>query len=129
MKSHVTYAMTRRQMLGRCAGGFGSVALSALLNDRAFAGAGHGPHFSPHAKSVIFLYMDGGPSQVDTFDPKPMLTKHNGEDPSKFFEVTPTQFNNNGTILAQPLEVQASTESPVCRSANSSPTWRQWRTS
>jgi hypothetical protein len=46
--------------------------------------------------------MDGGPSQVDTFDPKPFLSKHNGQDPSRFFPVEPTQFNNNGTILASP---------------------------
>ena len=103
--------MTRRGMLRQCACGFGGVALASLLNDRSFAGAGHGTHFSARAKSVIFLYMDGGPSQVDTFDPKPMLTKHNSEDPKKFFKVTPTQFNNNGTILASPWKFNQHGES------------------
>ena len=77
--------LTRRDMLLRCANGFGAVALAALLADAAptaatcdampparpaGAAAGHHP---AKAKSVIFLYMDGGPSQVDTFDPKPRL--------------------------------------------------------
>ena len=99
-------------MLRRCASGFGAVALAALQQDASFASAasseaqlgvaGHGPHHRVRAKNVIFLYMDGGPSQVDTFDPKPMLEKYNGKDPGQFFSVEPTQFNNNGTVLASP---------------------------
>lgn len=100
--------LSRRQMLSECAGGFGAVALTALLNDRGFAGQGnesaHGYHFPAKAKRIIFLYMDGGPSQVDTFDPKPMLTKFNGRDPGELFKVEPTQFNNNGTVLASPWQ-------------------------
>jgi hypothetical protein len=46
--------------------------------------------------------MDGGPSQIDTFDPKPLLDKYNGQDPGKLFKVEATQFNNNGTVLASP---------------------------
>jgi hypothetical protein len=46
--------------------------------------------------------MDGGPAQMDTFDPKPALDKYNGQDPGKMFTVEPTQFNNNGTLLASP---------------------------
>ena len=67
---------TRREMLARCANGFGGVALASLLANEARANplAAKKPHFTPKAKSVIFLYMDGGPSQVDTFDPKPRLT-------------------------------------------------------
>ena len=106
--------MSRREMLVRCANGFGAVALSALLQDRAYGGsllppsdvkadnALHGTHHTPKAKSVIFLFMDGGPSQIDTFDPKPMLDKYHGEDPAKLFSVQATQFNNNGTVLASP---------------------------
>ncbi|HBJ33353.1 MAG TPA: DUF1501 domain-containing protein [Planctomycetaceae bacterium] len=100
-------------MLNRCASGFGAVALAALANDRAYADpatkaaeqlgqANHGVHHKPTAKNVIFLYMDGGPSQVDTFDPKPMLDKYNGKDPGGFFKVEATQFNNNGKVLASP---------------------------
>jgi len=120
--------MTRRDMLSRCASGFGAVALAALQNDPVFAGtsltdasggktelgfAGHGPHHAAKAKRVIFLYMDGGPSQVDTFDPKPMLTKHNGGDPSKLFTVEPSQFNNNGTVLASPWKFKQYGESGI----------------
>lgn len=103
---------SRRAMLSRCASGFGAVALTALQHDPAFATdgrqpalpgqAGHGPHHEVRAKNVIFLYMDGGPSQVDTFDPKPLLQRFDGQDPAKLFEVEPTQFNNNGTVLASP---------------------------
>lgn len=99
-------------MLSRCANGFGAVALAGLLSDAAandstsnHSGpgvAGHGPHHQVRAKNVIFLYMDGAPSQVDTFDPKPMLDKFNGQNPSKLFSVEPTQFNNNGNVLASP---------------------------
>jgi hypothetical protein len=109
---HQPRPTSRREMLTRCAGGFGAVALAALARDRAFAGgdatpsalgkAGHGTHHPPRAKHVIFLYMDGGPSQIDTFDPKPMLDKFNGKDPAELFKVEPTQFNNNGTVLASP---------------------------
>ena len=113
--------LTRRQMLSRCASGFGAVALAGLGREKAFAigdpdeigVAGHGPHHQVRAKNVIFLYMDGGPSQVDTFDPKPMLDKHNGKDPGAFFNVEPTQFNNNGTVLASPWKFKQYGESGI----------------
>ena len=98
-------------MLARCGSGFGAVALAALHADPAFAAdatatagshAEHGPHHRPRAKNVIFLYMDGGPSQVDTFDPKPMLARYAGQDPGRLFDVQPTQFDNNGTVLPSP---------------------------
>ncbi len=100
----------RREFLRRAGCGFGSVALAALLtreSDAApAAGGGHDtlaprpPHFGPKARSVIFLYMDGGPSQVDTFDPKPRLTRENGRPFAMKME--PTQFNNNGNTLGSP---------------------------
>ncbi|HTN77658.1 MAG TPA: DUF1501 domain-containing protein [Pirellulaceae bacterium] len=93
-------------MLMRGAGGFGAVALAALLGESASANDAKNPfaprpsHFAPKATSVIYLYMDGGPSQVDTFDPKPELDKYNGKPfPLK---MEPTQFNNNGATLASP---------------------------
>jgi hypothetical protein len=94
-------------MLTRCAGGFGAVALSWLLaGEQAKAGGRRDPltprppHFPPRANSVIFLYMDGGPSQVDTFDPKPRLTAEHGKPFGMKME--PTQFNNNGNTLGSP---------------------------
>ena len=95
--------LTRRDMLLRCANGFGAAALTALLVDDAPAAAAlAAPHHPPKARSVIFLYMDGGPSQVDTFDLKPLLEKYHGRDPHSVFKVEPTQFDNVGTVLASP---------------------------
>ena len=106
--------MSRRAMLSLCAGGFGAVALSALSQEHAFGGGGvHGLHFAPKARNVIFLYMDGGPSQVDTFDPKPMLAKYDGQDPARLFKLEPTQFNNNGTVLASPWKFRQHGQSGI----------------
>jgi hypothetical protein len=93
--------LTRREMLLRCADGFGAVALAALLVEDGRA-ATSGPHHAPAARSIIFLYMDGGPSQVDIFDPKPLLEKYHGRDPHSVFKVEPTQFNNVGKVMASP---------------------------
>jgi hypothetical protein len=96
--------MTRREMLRQCGGGFGAVALAALLGESVSGAepslASLVPHYGKKARSVIFLYMDGGPSQVDTFDPKPLLTAENGQ-PFKM-KMEPTQFNNNGNTLGSP---------------------------
>jgi hypothetical protein len=92
--------LTRRDMLLRCANGFGAVALSALLAEECRAASA--PHFPARARNVIFLYMDGGPSQVDTFDYKPILEKYHGRDPHSIFKVEPTQFNNVGRVMASP---------------------------
>lgn len=95
--------LTRREMLIRGAQGIGAVALSALLGDRAFGAAPPLPHFRPRARSVIFLYMDGGPSQVDTFDYKPQLAKYDGQDAAKLMgKLEPTQFDNIGKLMKSP---------------------------
>ena len=57
-------------------------------------------HFAPKAKRVIFLYMDGGPSQVDTFDPKPRLDKEHGQPIG--MKIPKTQFDNVGTVMKSP---------------------------
>lgn len=80
---------SRRELLQAAACGFGSVAASFLMN-QSLAGneteksrnqeLGSKPtHFPPKAMSVIFLYMDGGVSQVDSFDPKPRLNEEHGK--------------------------------------------------
>jgi hypothetical protein len=94
--------LTRRDMLLRCANGFGAVALAALLAEEGQSAVVPAPHFRPRARNVIFLYMDGGPSQVDTFDYKPLLEKYHGRDPHSIFKVEPTQFNNVGKVMASP---------------------------
>lgn len=97
-------AVTRREMLTNCMSGFGAVALAALTGRRAFGLPGGAKlpatHYRARAKNVIFLYMDGGPSQVDTFDPKPRLTAESGKPFAMKME--PTQFDNNGATLGSP---------------------------
>ena len=61
-------------------------------------------HVVPKARSVIFLYMDGGVSQVDSFDPKPRLAREHGESPYDKFTVDATQFNAVGKILKSPWD-------------------------
>lgn len=114
--------LSRREMLGICKGGFGALAFTSLFGALPF-GCDRprnivttpdlylGPHFMPKAKNVIFLYMDGGVSQVDSFDPKPRLAKENGEDPRKKFKVDATQFDNVGKILKSPWEFKQYGES------------------
>jgi hypothetical protein len=96
--------LTRREMLLRCANGFGAVALAALLTEqsRAAQSPGRVQHHPPRARNVIFLYMDGAPSQVDTFDYKPALARYHGRDPHTIFTVEPTQFNNVGRVMQSP---------------------------
>src|SRR6187549_1286270 len=72
--------ITRRWFFRECGIGLGSIALSSLLSDKALASPGPSdplapkrPHFPGKAKRVIFLYMSGGVSHVDSFDPKPRL--------------------------------------------------------
>ncbi len=69
--------MTRRDLLKTMGVGFGSVGLANTLAGATVSP--QGPHFAPKAKNVIFLYLNGGLSQVDTFDPKPELQKRDGE--------------------------------------------------
>jgi hypothetical protein len=96
---HAVAPLSRREFLSRSANGFGAVALTSLLADDA----GAAPHHPASADAVIFLYMDGGPSQVDTFDPKPLLDKYHGQDPAKVIgKLEPTQFANNGTVFRSP---------------------------
>ncbi|MCC7421219.1 MAG: DUF1501 domain-containing protein [Planctomycetaceae bacterium] len=83
--------LSRRQLLQRTAAGFGSLALASMLADDSIRTvraaenplvdplAPRAPHFAARAKRVIFLFMAGGPSQVDTFDPKPLLTRDDGK--------------------------------------------------
>jgi len=70
---------TRRQALERMAGGFGMLALSQLLHGEANPFAPKPTHFPAKAKRIIYLVMNGGMSHVDTLDPKPMLSKYNGQ--------------------------------------------------
>ncbi len=76
---------TRREFLSRCGLGLGLVGLAGLLRgSEAFAAeasplAARAPHFAPKAKRIIHIFPEGGPSHIDTFDPKPVLDKYHGQ--------------------------------------------------
>lgn len=120
-----TPGMTRRDWLAQAGCGFGSVALTAMLANERLSGAQHRDddtdsqftfapkptHFPAKVERVIYLYMDGGPSQVDTWDPKPRLKEENGKPFG--LEMEPTQFNNNGNTLASPWEFKQYGESSI----------------
>ncbi len=106
---------TRRQMLGRIGGGFGALALNSLLASEALAekpvatphNASYSlsvksPHFAPRAKRIIFLFMNGGPSHVDTFDPKPSLIKYAGQLPDAI-KNGENRFRNLGKLMGSPF--------------------------
>ncbi len=92
-----TATISRREMLTRCSTGFGALALAGLMRPAIAL-----PHYQPRAKHVIFCYMSGGVSHVDSFDPKPRLNAEHGKPmPVK---VERTQFNQNGNIFGSPFE-------------------------
>jgi len=102
-------AVTRRDLLRLSANGFGLLALADLA--RAANGPAPKPHFAPKAKRIIFLFMHGGPSQVDTFDPKPMLKKLNGQPyPGQKPRV---QFAATGNLLQSPWEFRPGGDSGI----------------
>ncbi len=109
-------APTRRDMLRSAATGFGALAFACLLGDEAFSaparpGALKAPHFTPRVRNVIFLYMDGGIAQMDSFDPKPRLTRDNGKPFAAKME--PTQFDDNGNTLGSPWAFKQYGESGI----------------
>jgi hypothetical protein len=112
---------TRREMLQRSVLGFGSIALAGLLQEEGLLTAGESgasPVLRPpsgKARSVIFLFMGGGPSQVDTFDPKPLVQDLNGQDvPNSIAQGVPriarAPLNN---LLASPWSFQQYGESGI----------------
>jgi hypothetical protein len=107
--------LTRRQMLQRCGMGFGALALGSLMTGEAASAAGSlaassinpllpkGPHFPAKAKRIIHLFMNGGPSQVDTFDPKPELTRLHGKTlPGEYLKTE----RRTGTAFKSPYTFQ-----------------------
>src|SRR5437660_501044 len=109
--AHLPVARTRREFLFQAGGGFGALALSWLLARDGYAGAesnsrlsanplaARPPHFEAKAKSVIFMFMVGGPSHIDLFDPKPELQKHHGQPLPKSFGMPVSQFTKCDTPL------------------------------
>jgi hypothetical protein len=97
MQPHVRYTRNRREFLEDAFCGFGSLALASMLSQERLNAAGNPlapklPHAAPKAKAVIFLFMAGGPSHIETFDPKPLLNKLHGEKRPKEFGEAKYQF-------------------------------------
>ncbi len=101
---HVPAFASRREFLHLAGGGFGALAMSAMNADAAPTDdplTPKKPHFAAKAKSVIFLFMEGGPSHVDLFDPKPELTKRHGQKlPDSFGRVITPMGTGGNTLLA-----------------------------
>ncbi len=103
---------SRRQLLANVANGFGMLGLASLLADEARAAAPpipepsplvvKPPHFPAKAKRLIFLFMSGGPSHVDTFDPKPALAKHHGKPLP--FPMPKLERTRTGNLLRSPFK-------------------------
>ena len=109
------HPLTRREMLMRSSVGFGSLALAGLLAEQAPAVARplaqKPPHFAPRVKRVIFMFMHGGPSQVDTFDYKPLLARDNGKPyPGSKPRIVS---GATGNLLASPWKFQQYGESGI----------------
>ena len=107
--------LTRRQALQEAAVGFGAMAVNSMLQqERLFAAESaiakeriydlkpKPPHFAAKAKRVIFIYIGGGPSTIDMFDPKPALMKYDGK-PAPF-EIKGRALNGSQQIMASPWE-------------------------
>src|SRR6266480_4164851 len=106
---HVRIPRSRREFICQSAGGFGGMALAFLLQRDILRAdvarminplAPKKPHMAAKAKSVIFLFMAGGPSQMDTFDPKPLLNRLSGQRMPDSFGTIPAQFTD---VTRQPL--------------------------
>ena len=112
--AHFQFTATRRDFLARAGAGFGALALADLLKGSTLAAAieeearsvsqpllPRRPHFAAKAKSVIFLFMEGGPSHMDTFDPKPALLELAGKPiPPSFGRVITAMGEFDSPILA-----------------------------
>ena len=95
--------MTRRQLLQTSGTGFGMIGLANLLAAESPSLTPKTPHHKPKAKQVIFLFLNGGPSQVDTFDPKPALAKYHGQPiPGDY----PKAKQERGTLMQSPFKFQ-----------------------
>src|SRR5216684_7584240 len=102
----------RREFLRNGAGGLGMIALAQMLgadqHKRTDPLAPKPPHFAPKAKNVIFLFMEGAPSQMDLFDPKPALQKYHGQSlpPSMTKDLRLAFIKPTAAVLASPRKFE-----------------------
>lgn len=110
----------RREVLQNSLCGFGSLALTSLLASEHAQAEGDNPlsakpsHFAPKATSVIFLFMSGGPSQIETFDPKPLLNRLDGQPrPAEFQEAKYQQVKKDAKLLGSKRRFRRHGESGI----------------
>jgi hypothetical protein len=95
----------RRALLKGAGSGLGAIAMSAMLQEQALAAGPKpkGPHHTPKAKSVIFLFMEGGPSHIDLFDPKPKLNEMHGQPiPASYGKLITAMGTANNSLMGSP---------------------------
>lgn len=116
MTAYPAFPITRRALLHRLGTGLGVLGLAGLLQDDGLLGneaaspfAPKAPHFAPRAKRIIHVFMNGGPSQVDTFDPKPFLAKHHGEKPPASVKIE----RNSTGLMKSPFKFAGSGHSGI----------------
>lgn len=119
------YYVSRRELLSRCGGGLGMLGVASLLSQDAVGEvlpvqrpdstsnplAAKPTHFLPRAKRIIHLWMNGAPSQVDTFDPKPALEKYTGQRPESTTKLTTE--NGTGGLMPSPFKFLKCGESGI----------------
>jgi hypothetical protein len=116
MKMHFPHPLSRRELLTRSGMGLGALGLAALLGDSGDMAqaatsplAARQPHFPGKAKRVIHFFLNGGPSHVDTFDPKPALARHAGE----ALAVTLPTERKTGAAFPSPFKFQKHGQSGI----------------
>src|SRR5437868_12679995 len=113
-----TQFLSRREILTRIGGGFGTLALASVFADAGWLSAAptsgsrstnplapRPPHFPARARRLIFLFMNGGPSHVDTFDPKPALARQAGQPLPERMQVAGAR-RNNGRLMPSPFRTR-----------------------
>jgi len=119
MQAFSNFPITRRAMLQRMGTGLGVIGLAGLLKDNGLLAADapkaanilapRQPHYAPKAKRIIHLFMNGGPSQVDTFDPKPELEKFHGQKPPASIKIE----RNSTNLMKSPFKFHKSGQSGI----------------
>src|SRR5882724_11995156 len=106
MNPHKRQPFSRRDFLQNAGSGLGAIALTAMIQEEARAGTPPDPlgpkppHFPPSAKSVIWLFMEGGPSHIDLFDPKPALERFAGQPlPPSYGRPITAMGTSNNTLM------------------------------
>jgi hypothetical protein len=109
LPQEIRHQITRRALLRGAGSGLGAMALAAMLAEEPAAAAVHDPtlarkpHHAPKAKAVIFLFMEGAPSHIDLFDPKPKLNELHGQPmPESFGRPITAMGTANNTLMGSP---------------------------